>query len=1380
MSWKKHFVVYQNKSPLTGPNAGKNRSEGYTSRFQSWLPEVYTGMPNRTERYMQYDQMDMDSEINMALDTIAEFATQLDEETSSPFKVRYLDDPTESEAKIIKQVLKQWCNINDWDRRIFKTFRNVIKYGDQPFVRDPETWQLLFVQPQDVSGVVINESKGKEPEQYIIRNLDLNLQNKTATTPIGINRTTGGITNSTFTTLTGRQSGVNTGYSSANISNPADEFHVDSNNVVHVAMTEGMDPNFPFGSSILDPIFKTYKQKELLEDSIIIYRVQRAPERRVFYIDVGDMPAHRASAFLEKVKMEVHQKRIPNKTGGGSNIMDAQYNPLCLALDTKIPLLDGRTLELNELINEYQDGKENWAYSCDPETGKIVPGVITWAGITRKDTQVIKLTFDNGESLTVTPDHKIPVFGKGFVEAKDLTPSDSLISFETRQQKLPSSKNKTTYTQVYDHNDKEWTFVHRMVGEYFRKLGKHQEFTYIIEGNKNIVHHKDFNRYNNDPKNLQWMNKEDHFKFHGDSNFWANVSPEEAVEVKEKIRTTLVERWKNLSNEDRIIALDHIIKAQKKAVNLRNTDSYVKEKYSKTMRAVRLKFLEKNPEFVKDVLLPNLNTYTENYPNQNKVYSFRMLQIISETVKKHNSNKKQTIELLSNNEEFLEEIRKNNPRDPSKNYKILNDKVTVEIFERTLFHFGYKGWKDFVSKLEVFNHRITNIEYINEKQDTGTITIDGKEKWHNYHTFATESGIFVKNSIMEDFFFAQGCLVLDTKLPLLDGRTLTLEEVIKEHQEGKENWVYGLSNVTHELEPAKIKWAGITRRDAKVLEVRLDNGESVIATPDHKFILRDGTEVEAQNLKSGDSLMPLNLELGHTGPNQKSKQYMKYVSNNNGKKKFVHTTIAKKPVGKDTQVHHIDFNSQNNNPNNLNVMTTEDHIALHKSIGTYSLTNMWKTEEGRNKLISGMKKLYENPSEKFTISLSKRNSKNAKKYWNKFTEEEKKVVGEKFVKTLKENTENRKIKYSIEMFNAMVSAFDRGHTSVKKLGKELRIDDEFHNAYLTANPSTIRDPNMSERLGVTDTTLNRIVNVIGYKTFGDWKVEYTGIPKYSNKVAVRQNHKILEVIELDYTIDTGDITIESESGSHWFGLGAGIYVHNSDGRGSKVEVLPGGDNLGEISDLKFFTDKMMRGLRIPSSYMPLSSDDSGAVFTDGRVGTAFIQEFRFNKYCQRLQNIIQPVFDREFKRFLKHRGFNIDASMFDLIFTEPQSFSQYRQIELDSAKAGVFGQLEGSKYLSRRFLLKKYLGLSPAEILENEQMYMEENPKGKIKASDLGDQMGLSDVGIRGNEFEDFGDMNMGEPVGDELGGEGAPEASVSPIGSVTPPAQGGQEGQQR
>lgn len=330
MSWKKHFTVYN--SNKTNRSSG-NGVDGYNTRFQSWLPEVYKGMPNRTERYMQYDQMDMDVEVNMALDTIAEFATNPDMETQLPFSIVYKDEPTESETKIIKQALKQWCNINEWDKRIFKTFRNVIKYGDQPFVRDPETWQLLYVNPQDVIGVVINESQGKEPEQYILRNLDLNVRQKTATTPIAVNKTTGGISQSSFTSPRQTSSGNTMGNNVTTLGSSEEEVHVDSTNVIHLAMSEGMDANYPFGNSILDSVFKTYKQKELLEDSIIIYRVQRAPERRVFYIDTGDMPPHRATAFLEKIKMEVHQKRIPNKTGGGSGILDAQYNPMSILDD---------------------------------------------------------------------------------------------------------------------------------------------------------------------------------------------------------------------------------------------------------------------------------------------------------------------------------------------------------------------------------------------------------------------------------------------------------------------------------------------------------------------------------------------------------------------------------------------------------------------------------------------------------------------------------------------------------------------------------------------------------------------------------------------------------------------------------------------------------------------------------------------------------------------------------------------------------------------------------------------------------------------------------------------------------------------------------------
>lgn len=333
--WKKHFQTYGTSgqaSPLTGV---KNRkaTRNDTSRFQSWLPEVYVGQPNRLERYMQYDQMDMDSEINTALDTISEFSTQQDEETETPFIIRWVDSPTETESEVLQTVLKQWVRVNDWNRRMFNTFRNTIKYGDQPFVRDPETWKLFYVSPSDVMRVIVDEANGKKPAQYVIKNLDPNFQTLTASSARqGANSYAG----STVTPNTMNQTNNSKIVSQTNAAQGIGseiEYLVDAIHVIHVALTDGMDIAWPFGNSILDAVYKTYKQKELLEDSIIIYRVQRAPERRIFYIDVGDMPSHQAMAHVERVKNEIHQRRIPTRTGGGSSMMDAQYNPLSIMED---------------------------------------------------------------------------------------------------------------------------------------------------------------------------------------------------------------------------------------------------------------------------------------------------------------------------------------------------------------------------------------------------------------------------------------------------------------------------------------------------------------------------------------------------------------------------------------------------------------------------------------------------------------------------------------------------------------------------------------------------------------------------------------------------------------------------------------------------------------------------------------------------------------------------------------------------------------------------------------------------------------------------------------------------------------------------------------
>ena len=356
MAWTKFFkpvggVVPQQIKSDTGYSASA------ISKFSSWLPEFYQGPPNRLMRYMQYEQMDLDHEVSAAMDTIADFSTHLSETTKTPFEIEYNQEASTSEKDIIMRALKQWSNLNEFPKRMFRIFRSTLMYGDQFLICDPETFKLHWVDPSTVEKVLVNESEGKKIEAYYIRELDLNLQTLTATntfkkTEMGYNAQDTIFPNAPFT----GQANYSTGSAAPVIStqgqaySQAEAFPVDAVHVVQLSMTEGMNNSWPFGISILEAIFKVYKQKELLEDSILIYRVHRAPERRIFYIDTGDMPPNKAAQYLERIRYEVQQKRIPSRTGGGESIADSAYNPMSMLEDYFFAVgADGRGSKVDTL-----------------------------------------------------------------------------------------------------------------------------------------------------------------------------------------------------------------------------------------------------------------------------------------------------------------------------------------------------------------------------------------------------------------------------------------------------------------------------------------------------------------------------------------------------------------------------------------------------------------------------------------------------------------------------------------------------------------------------------------------------------------------------------------------------------------------------------------------------------------------------------------------------------------------------------------------------------------------------------------------------------------------------------------------------------------------
>jgi len=136
MSWKKYFTpvptadnMSGSYSPLSSRNTGMRAGPARTN-YSSYLPDVYVGSPNRVERYGQYNTMDLDSEVNAALDILAEFCTQTNKENGTSFNFKFNKAATNSEIQILGQYLKQWTKLQNFETRMFGIFRNVFKYGD--------------------------------------------------------------------------------------------------------------------------------------------------------------------------------------------------------------------------------------------------------------------------------------------------------------------------------------------------------------------------------------------------------------------------------------------------------------------------------------------------------------------------------------------------------------------------------------------------------------------------------------------------------------------------------------------------------------------------------------------------------------------------------------------------------------------------------------------------------------------------------------------------------------------------------------------------------------------------------------------------------------------------------------------------------------------------------------------------------------------------------------------------------------------------------------------------------------------------------------------------------------------------------------------------
>lgn len=246
---------------------------------------------NRLERYVDFDQMEYTPEIASALDIYADEMTN-----HSAMNPLMTIDCNNEEIKGILSAL--YFNIMNIEYNIFGWCRTMCKYGDF----------FLYLDIDEVLGI---KSVIGLPGQELER---LEGEDKTNPNYCQFQWNSAGLTFENW-------------------------------QIGHFRIL-GNDKYTPYGTSVLEPARRIWRQLTLIEDAMMAYRIVRSPERRVFYIDVGNIPPQDIEQYMQKVMTSMKRNQVVDPSSGR---VDLRYNPMSVDEDYFIPTRAGSSSKVESL-----------------------------------------------------------------------------------------------------------------------------------------------------------------------------------------------------------------------------------------------------------------------------------------------------------------------------------------------------------------------------------------------------------------------------------------------------------------------------------------------------------------------------------------------------------------------------------------------------------------------------------------------------------------------------------------------------------------------------------------------------------------------------------------------------------------------------------------------------------------------------------------------------------------------------------------------------------------------------------------------------------------------------------------------------------------------
>lgn len=417
-----------------------------------------------------------------------------------------------------------------------------------------------------------------------------------------------------------------------------------------------------------------------------------------------------------------------------------------------------------------------------------------------------------------------------------------------------------------------------------------------------------------------------------------------------------------------------------------------------------------------------------------------------------------------------------------------------------------------------------------------------------------------------------GCFTGDTKIRLVDGRALTIEELIME-QNYKTNYVYTVNEHTLDIEPKRIERVFQTKWVTNILEIELDTGELIHCTEDHRLMLRDGTYIEARYLESGTSLMPLYTRVDTDG-------YRLYYNPATNSWEYEHRKFAIGDIAKGFVVHHKNLNPLDNRPCNLQCISISEHRKIHNKYLNYdkvssSLKRWHRSAKGTE--------YYRNRSQKISRKVSRHYLLDPKYQIRRLQHEIRICKVEDYFgvqwDTLTTKEKSRLInKYDYATDPNRRTSLSKSLSENHKLGKyknakialsnRVWYTDGKNNVYIKSEdipPEGFyrgRTLSVSDKLAMKQGQKNRSEDIISklrinqckYSSNCRWYTNGTQdkfihidstIPEgfYPGRCKIkRKNHKVKSIRILHKPCRVYDLTIEDNPN---FALDCGIFVHNS-------------------------------------------------------------------------------------------------------------------------------------------------------------------------------------------------------------------------------------------